>query len=96
VSNTVWTGNYNVILFDKVALAPALRPFEEHMDCAALKQRAFDAHSGCYLSPYPGAPSICDVSVLDWGRVLWTIKAAFISDFIPSAIGMVQVSSRKL
>lgn len=38
--------------------------------------KAFESHSGCYLEPYEGAPSICDLSFRDWLQVVATVKYA--------------------
>ena len=72
-------------------LVPILRPYV-HTNCKKIKEFAFDTHTPCYLDPYPGEPSICDLNPLDWGRVFWTIKGGFVSATIPSLRGMYEVS----
>ncbi len=73
----------------QVDLVPLLRPCE-NPTCDDIKQRAFDSHSDCYLSPSNG-PSICHLGGRDWAQVFWTIKSAFVSEFVESMMGMVEV-----
>lgn len=74
----------------QVSLVPVLRSFYTPT-CAEIKQRAFDSHADCYLQPYTGAPSICDLPLSDFWSVFWTIKSAFRTDFSQSVYGLVQV-----
>ncbi len=76
----------------QVTLVPLLRPYE-NPTCADIKQTAFDSHSDCYLTPNNG-PSICDLGCLDWAQVFWTIKSAFVDEFVESMKGMVEVVGR--
>ncbi|WAR31920.1 hypothetical protein MAR_034462, partial [Mya arenaria] len=64
----------------QVALVPLLRPYN-HPSCDEIKDAAFRSHSGCYVSPYPGAPSFCDIGWSNYWKVFWTIKSAFVSNF---------------
>ncbi|XP_045174254.2 uncharacterized protein LOC123535605 [Mercenaria mercenaria] len=63
----------------QVKLVPILRPFVK-ATCEGIKQTAFDSHSGCYLHPDEGKPSICDIGFANWARVFWTVKSAVIQD----------------
>ena len=63
----------------QVKLVPILRPFVTPT-CESIKQTAFISHPGCYLHPDSGAPSICDIGVADWARIIWTVKGALIQD----------------
>ncbi|XP_060588866.1 uncharacterized protein LOC132744233 [Ruditapes philippinarum] len=48
--------------------------------CESIRQQAFDSHSGCYLHPDFGKPSICNIGVGNWARIFWTVKGALIQD----------------
>jgi hypothetical protein len=48
--------------------------------CESIRQQAFESHSGCYLNPDVGKPSICDIGVGNWARIFWTVKGALIQD----------------
>uniref|UniRef100_A0A7M5V653 Uncharacterized protein n=1 Tax=Clytia hemisphaerica TaxID=252671 RepID=A0A7M5V653_9CNID len=65
----------------QVALVPMLR-WNNKPSCAEVEQEAFDSHSCCYLAGpscvKAGTPSICDISVSDWGIVFSTIKESII------------------
>lgn len=78
----------------QVALVPFIRPFE-NPTCEEIKETAFDSHTKCYLEPYPGAPSMCDLPISDWWRVFWTVKGSLTStsSFIPSLMGMFEVGN---
>ncbi|XP_052787966.1 uncharacterized protein LOC128222857 [Mya arenaria] len=64
----------------QVALVILLRPYN-HPSCDEIKEAAFRSHSGCYVSPYPGAPSFCDIGWSNYWKIIWTIKSAFASNF---------------
>lgn len=59
----------------QVELVPLLRPYE-HPTCDDIREKAFSTHSGCYIEPIEGAPSICDLSFRDWFQVVATVKYA--------------------
>ena len=75
----------------QVKLVPIIRPYVQ-TNCEEIKQQAFATHSPCYLAPYPGEPSICDLDCTIWLKVFWTIKGAFIDATIPSLKGMYDVT----
>ncbi|XP_066934276.1 uncharacterized protein [Clytia hemisphaerica] len=64
----------------QVALVPMLR-WNNKPNCAEIEQEAFDSHTCCYLAGpscvKAGTPSICDISVSDWGVVFSTINETF-------------------
>lgn len=59
----------------QVELVPLLRPYT-NPTCKDIKQKAFSSHSGCYVDPFEGAPSICNISFRDWLQVVSTVKYA--------------------
>ncbi|XP_060565644.1 uncharacterized protein LOC132724720, partial [Ruditapes philippinarum] len=63
----------------QVKLVPILRPFVM-ATCESIRQQAFESHSGCYLHPDVGKPSICDIGGVNWARIFWTVKSALIQD----------------
>ncbi|XP_041358957.1 uncharacterized protein LOC121375528 [Gigantopelta aegis] len=73
----------------QVSLVPLLRPWEKP-SCQEIKVRAFASHSKCYLTPYSGAPSICNLTVGDWWKVFWTIKNAFVEATSATLNGMMK------
>ncbi|XP_060602095.1 uncharacterized protein LOC132755268 [Ruditapes philippinarum] len=76
----------------QVKLVPILRPFVV-ATCESIKQTAFDSHSGCYLHPDSGKPSICDIGVGNWARIFWTVKGALIQDATETLKQMLDVVS---
>ncbi len=74
----------------QVALVPHIRPWSKPT-CQELKKIAFDSHTPCYLEPFPGAPSICDLGCLDWAQIFWTIKSGYTQAFVESLQGTVDV-----
>ncbi len=48
------------------ALVPLLATSENYT-CSDIRKEAFLSHSNCYLAPGEGVPSVCNMSVLDWG-----------------------------
>lgn len=62
----------------QVELVPLIRPFQ-NANCSTIRDKAFASHTPCYLNPSSSAPSLCDLPALDWLRVFWTIKSAFIA-----------------
>ena len=75
----------------QVVLVPQLRDWLSPT-CKELQEKAFESHTGCYVSPGPGASSICSLGMLDWWRVFWTIKEAFISDTYQSIKGFLETA----
>ena len=75
----------------QVELVPIIRPYV-NTDCKKIKETAFATHSPCYLAPYPGEPSICDIPLKDWGQVFWTIKGAFLKEMFATLKGMLSVT----
>lgn len=57
----------------QLALVPSLRPFM-HTTCADLKRNALRSHSGCYITPASGAPSICNIPCLDSWKAFWIVN----------------------
>ena len=79
----------------QVALVPMLRPYQ-NPTCEKIRDFAFKSHTQCYLSPFPGAPSICDLSIKDWWQVFWTIKGSFtqsLESFQESVKGVLQTAT---
>ena len=58
----------------QVALVPLIRPWMSPT-CKDIKQTALNSQAQCYLSAYPGAPSMCDLSCTDWAKFFWTAKS---------------------
>ncbi|XP_070196859.1 uncharacterized protein [Littorina saxatilis] len=83
-----WIDNVRKCL--QVQLVPLLRPFEP-LTCRDVKARAFDSHTGCYVTPFRHAPSVCELSLQDFWRVFWTIRTAFKSDFVESVLRLMEV-----
>jgi hypothetical protein len=73
-----------------MSLVPVLRPFWTQT-CAEVKRLAFSYQTSCYLKPYIGVPSICELSVSDWWRIFWIVKDAFTTDFQDSLLAMYRV-----
>lgn len=63
----------------QVQLVPILGPSVRYT-CQQIKTNAFDTHSGCYIYPGEGKPSVCDIGLINWWRVFLTIKGAVIMD----------------
>ncbi|KAK3580286.1 hypothetical protein CHS0354_023524 [Potamilus streckersoni] len=83
-----WTNAVRKCL--QVALVTTLRPWVT-ISCEKIRQMAINSHSECYLAPYPGAPSICDLPATDWWKIFWTIKSGFLSSFVESLNGLFDV-----
>ncbi|KAL3883439.1 hypothetical protein ACJMK2_029702 [Sinanodonta woodiana] len=77
----------------QVVLVPILRP-GVNITCDGIKQMAFSSHADCYISPYPGAPSVCNISITDFYYMFWTIKSAFKDAFDASVEGANDVYNR--
>ena len=75
----------------QVKLVPFLRPYVK-INCAKIQAFAFRTHTPCYLHPYPGGPSICDLDCVEWAKVFWTIKGAYITATSESLRGMWSVT----
>ena len=60
----------------QVSLVPLLRPWYKPT-CQEIRKKAFASHTTCYLNPDKDAPSICDLSCLDFSKIFWTIKGSF-------------------
>ena len=58
----------------QLALVPSLRPWVRKT-CADIRSDAFNSHSGCYITPALGAPSICDIPCLDTVKAFWIVNA---------------------
>ena len=71
-------------------LVPIIRPYVQ-TNCEEIQQKAFATHAPCYLAPYPGEPSICNLDPTDWVKVFWTMKGAFLNAAVPSLKGMYDV-----
>lgn len=85
-----WIGAVRKCL--QVQLVPVLRPYSyghPPYTCYELKQYAFKTHIPCYLDPYQGF-SVCNLSCVDFGRIFWTIKSTFLSDFWASFNGAIE------
>lgn len=65
----------------QISLVPLIRPWHKQT-CSAIQKAAFGSHTCCYTGgsscSTPGSPSICGLPALDWWRVFWTIKSAFV------------------
>ena len=61
-----------------VALVPFMRPWMSPT-CKEIKKDALDSQMRCYLSAYPDAPSICDLSCTDWAKFFWTARSKIYS-----------------
>lgn len=59
----------------QVALVDLLRPFLTPT-CEDIKTRASNLYSRCYIRPSDLAPSLCDIGLTNWWRVLATVYAA--------------------
>lgn len=57
----------------QLALVPSLRPWIQKT-CADISRDAFNSHSGCYITPASGAPSICELSCLDVWKSFWIVN----------------------
>ena len=77
----------------QIALVPLIRPWHSPT-CEQIKDIAFDSHTGCYISPAPGAPSICSLGPRDWLAVFWTIKGSFVSATTDTLKGIVQTTGK--
>jgi hypothetical protein len=60
----------------QVKLVPLIRQYTRP-SCSDIRQRAFDTHAPCYLNPYAGAPSICDLPPADIVPLIFTLQSAF-------------------
>jgi len=60
----------------QVKLVPLLRQ-RAPPSCAEIRLTALASHSPCYLNPYQGAPSICDLPLSDIVPMFFTIQSAF-------------------
>lgn len=54
-------------------LVPLLRTYKQP-SCEEIEETAFNSHADCYVNPYPGKPSICDLSFHDWFQVVATVS----------------------
>ena len=64
----------------QVALVPLIRQYKI-VSCSEIKQTAFESHSRCYTSLFPGAPSICFIGARNIFQVFVTIKSAFTNGY---------------
>ena len=60
----------------QVSLVPLLRPWK-NPTCQEIREKAFDSHTPCYLSPDKGAPSICDLNCTEYLKVFWILKGSY-------------------
>ncbi len=74
----------------QVALVPHICPWSK-ATCEELKKFAFDSHTPCYLEPFQGKPSICDLGCWDWAQIFWTIKSGYTQAFVESLQGTIDV-----
>ncbi|XP_052233388.1 uncharacterized protein LOC127846258, partial [Dreissena polymorpha] len=64
----------------QIALVPLIRQYKT-VSCSEIKQTAFESHSRCYTSLFPGAPSICFIGARNIFQVFVTIKSAFTNGY---------------
>lgn len=78
----------------QVKLVPLLRPWV-NSSCKGIYDDAFSTHTGCYLSPQDGAPSVCQLPCADLWRIFWLVSFeghALVSEPIETATQMLQVA----
>ncbi|XP_062515583.1 uncharacterized protein LOC134191041 [Corticium candelabrum] len=79
----------------QVDLVPYLRPWV-NISCLEIYNNAFRTHTGCYLSPQAGAPSICHLPCNDLWKIFWLVSfqgGALLSEPIETARQMIQVAA---
>ena len=59
-----------------VSLVPLLRPWVKPT-CQAMRQKALNSHTSCFLEPDEGATSICDLDCSEYFKIFWTIRESF-------------------
>ena len=58
----------------QTSLVPLLRPFK-NPTCDEIWTHTDQTHSKCYLNPYSGEPSICDLGFTTWFTVFATVRS---------------------
>ena len=61
--------------------------------CKDIYEIAFSTHTGCYLSPAIGAPSICQLPCGDLWKIFRLVAGALLSGPLETSRQMFQVSS---
>jgi len=61
----------------QVTIVPILRRWNAGISCEEISNNVYGSHAVCYSSPGYGAPSMCELTVDDWLKTFWTIRATF-------------------
>jgi hypothetical protein len=61
----------------QVSLVPLLRPWN-NPTCQEIREKAFASHTPCYLNPDKNVPSVCDLDGVEFYKIFFIIKGAFL------------------
>ena len=57
-----------------VRLVPLIRPFFNHTNCQQIDSYAADTQLQCHFEPFRFETSVCDLDLVEWAKVFWTVK----------------------